>query len=365
VWVDGVTPGSNPDITLTYKDSQGNTLAQDEVKVLVTETVSKAPKSSVGHIWCGLAQLGDDDGEEFENGITPQGFSVTWFRDSQHDDDNFEDCTFENYKELCNCGALHVICHGEVGLHYAVYADTLDACVQWIGDEEDMEAVDHPQWGPGVAVSSSWLRNNFSATLNTNRAITHWAICRSATAGLGRSVKEAAGGRWCIGYRNVTSMIECLNTARRLLKRMNGTWENGTLRTVGEAWAAGAFSDNVRMDGNKWTTLCPVPIEQNATWPDSDPGERHGWGCIIFDTYMDDTASAEDALVCTSGGPISDQSWCGDTGYGKFVLGFNYDNTSGGGASLKAVADYCTDHGGKKMDGDRVADNGDDRTWDY
>jgi hypothetical protein len=108
-------------------------------------------------------------------------------------------------------------------------------------------------------------------------------------------------------------------------------------------------------------------MEDDPTWPDSDPGQRHGWGCIIFDTYMDDQSQADHALVCDAGGPISDQCWCGDGGYGfgEFILGFSYDNTGGGGATVRADADYCTDHGGKQMDGNRVDGNGDDLAWEY
>jgi len=64
------------------------------------------------------------------------------------------------------------------------------------------------------------------------------------------------------------------------------------------------------MFGNGWSTLCPAPV---AFYPDADPGQRKGWGCIIFDTYMDDTISATDALTMVAGGAaVTNVRWLGN-----------------------------------------------------
>ena len=103
------------------------------------------------------------------------------------------------------------------------------------------------------------------------------------------------------------------------------------------------------------------------------PGNRFGWGCVVFDTYMDDSLGATDALVGVAGPPVGQQHWgaptaYGPTVYGRFVLGFSYDKTSGTGITVKAIADKCRNKGvdgGREMDGDRQTPSKDDRSWSF
>lgn len=371
MWVDGTVAGSKPYIRLRYKDSQGNTVAQDKVKVLVSETVSRSPLSSRGCVWLSLkndSEQGDDwkyyDADTFVEEIEEQGYGISWLEDNYKTDSDFEGCTLNNYKNtLLDSGAIHVISHGKSGYHLAVYSTDYDACVDWIGDENNMTANYFPEEKCyTVYVSTAWLSDN--SNLDDQEAIAHWAIC------YGTGIQNAAGGRWRVGYHAGTDAEDANNTTEQLFRRMNGKIGNGQYRTAGEAYADGSFSGNTHMSGNNWTTLFPAPMINDPVWPDSDPGQRLGWGCIIFDTYMDDSESATNALVCDSGGPISNQSWCGDTGYGKFILGFDYNNTGGGGAEIRADATYCKDEGEKQMDANRITPNendpeGDDKEWEY
>ena len=121
------------------------------------------------------------------------------------------------------------------------------------------------------------------------------------------------------------------------------------------------------MDGNDWTTFCPAPLANKAVFPDTTAGNRNGWGCIIFDTYMCSTNEATDALEKTTGCPTSDHRWFGNAN-GDYGLGFDFDKTGGAATTMRAVADKCRNEGevgGLPMDGDRVTPGGDDREWSF
>ena len=222
---------------------------------------------------------------------------------------------------------------------------------------------DGPSWA--VKVSSDWHAANYAASLNDNRAITFWDICYSAQgSGNETAVKEAAGGRWRIGYWEPTNQSECSDTNRLFLRRMNGTLGGGLSRTAGKAWNGGTgYSTNTRMKGNDWTTLCPAPMANNPVFPASDPGRTYGWGCVVFDTYMHTAVAAAQALLRASGAPTYDHRWC-TSAHGGFILGFDYDKTDGTATTMRAVGQHCVSQDGRRLDGDRVAPNDQDATPD-
>ncbi len=385
VWVDGLTRGSNPAIQLTYKtdDYIPIDIAEDSAKVFVTDTISWAPKADdVAYVWSSLPSLGEGDANDFKGEIdVVQGFAVVWYGDSTGKSDNdFKTCTLANYQNMPNSGAFCVISHGSQGAHYAVYATGTPAgktaCDSWrSGQGANMTTAwvgSESCWS--VRVSSNWLNTNYKGTCDANNTITFWDICHSASAGTGEpAVKEAAGGRWRIGYLDTTGETECRAVNQMFLKRMNGKTDDTTRRTAGRAWDGGTNYPgwptlNVQMDGNDWTTLCPAPMHNDPVWPASNPGDRYGWGCVVFDTYMNDNYSAASALVRVTGGPTYAHTWAGNT-YGKSILGFDFDKTGGGATTMKAEADNCRNKDGagkgRKLDQNRVAPNGDDRTWSY
>jgi len=478
LYVDGITAGSQPKIGLTYKSSNGVVLHEDNVKVLITETISWAPqRDDIALVWSSLPSLGENDGMEFQNQLKDQGFVVTWYRDATGDaDDMFGDCTLENYKKMPESGAFHVISHGGQGAHYVAYAtDTAAgrlACDAWrfpstlAGDDvitggtidtgadgicntaavapdvqvipvgqgspngtaitpgpnglldtaaggddqvdaltittgangkcetvaggDDVQSISLNQGEPNqicinggetgitterwpgtcyaLRVSSSWLANRFAPETDTNRTITEWAICYSAQGNSSTgetAVKEAAGGRWRIGYWNPTFETEAQAVAEIFFERLNGTRDSSLRRTAGAAWDSGiGYSTNARMDGNAWTTLCPAPMADKPVFPNVSPGPRPGWGCIVFDTYMNVGVPASDAIIRVSGDPISDEAWAGGSS-NKFLLGFYY---GGNVTTVRALADKCRNadsYGGRKMDGNRVTPNGDNKDWSW
>ena len=236
-----------------------------------------------------------------------------------------------------------------------------------------------------VYVPSSWLANNWADSLNANKAITIWSSCYSANYTEGTAVMDAAGGRWRVGYQDESWTDEQVFVNGKFLMRMNGTAGiivPGSRRTAGEAWEIGTgyeypehytgiYRFNVRMRGNEWTTLCPAPMANNSTYPASASGKK-GYGCVIFDTYMNDEIPAKEALKKVSGGPTSNHRWDGSAEE-KFILGFDYDNTGYIPTTMRVVGDRCRNadpYGGRGLDVNRVAPNSTDKKsenleWSY
>ena len=157
---------------------------------------------------------------------------------------------------------------------------------------------------------------------------------------------------------------------------MNGSHYTGTRRTAGRAYGEGAefyhesteYTNQLVMGGNVWTTLCPAP---SVSFPSEIITARKGWGCVIFDTYVDkDWESASNALALVSGScTISNVQWLSNP-YGEYGIGFDFDKTGTGSVTVKVHADKClhdcSNTGmGRELDGDRIDENGDDYEWEF
>lgn len=84
---------------------------------------------------------------------------------------------------------------------------------------------------------------------------------------------------------------------------------------------------------------------------------------------MDDMhATAATAITKLSGTcAVSNFRWISN-GSGEYAIGFDFDNTGGGGATMRAHADKCrhmcgSTGLGRKLDGNAIKPNGDDRDW--
>ena len=249
-----------------------------------------------------------------------------------------------------DAGVVCVSSHGEPGYHLAVYApytaEGKSLIENWCTNKPGMvcdrrEPVPNDPLNPGyyyARVSSVWLQSNWKPSLDAKNAIVSWNTCFSATGnGALPSVKEAAGGRWRIGYANTTTGFEGFGVNTTFFSFMNGKNGEGTRRTAGDAYGGGSgYSANVRMSGNPWTTLASAHISSNAwmplaLFPDSGSSAHFGkgWGCVLFDTYLDDTMSAPLAIQQLNGPAVTNIRWV-HVGAGKRGIGFNYDRTEGG-----------------------------------
>ncbi len=169
---------------------------------------------------------------------------------------------------------------------------------------------------------------------------------------------------------------------KKFLQRMNGKTDNSEKRTAGEAWDNNknyylhyVFPPdsmqgkvNAKMDGNDWTTLCPAPMKESPVWPQSNPGNRKGAGCIIFDTYMNDCVE-DDPVYRLSGRNITDSGWIENT-KASFGWRFKFGST-GGTTKMKADGIMCNSYHegiinlGRELDGDRKTPNKDHKEWSF
>ena len=373
VWVDGTADGA---VTLIYSIVRdGVALASDSVRLTVIPPASYAPGAGdFAAIWSPLNKtnsvnaankIGDIDGQCLEDEIENQGWpNVTWYRDDTGDSDlNLGTCTPENYLNMRNAGVVCITAsHGSAGYHSAVYAPLTaagEALVEnWCANRPGMACkfINPSGTDPGyyyAQVSSSWLQSNWKPSLDARRTITVWGICYSAVAGGALpSIMTAAGGRWRIGYSDAVSGRESSSDIEKWCRYMNGKSGDGLRRTAGAAFGDGSeYLPIVRMAGNPWTTLTPALTSENAWMPCDhfpDPGSSarlgKGWGCVVFDTYLDGTVSAASAIRQLSGPMITDVRWV-QVGAGKRAIGFRYDKSNGVPVVLELVPDNIRNEG--------------------
>jgi hypothetical protein len=374
LWIDGVSTGQVV-LDLYYKDSGGTEICRDQVAVFVTKTVSRSPS---GHFafgwepcgWLGNGGQGTATAETVLDNVVSQGWDnvMARYQDVTGGDDSVSNCTLANFKGMRLGGLVEVSTHGWTGYVCAVYVTSYSAATNWISGESNMVAVissavtNPPMYY--VRVYTKWFEDNWKLNLDANDAIIMFMTCHGAGGGTS-SLVNRAGGRVRFGYEDSPEHIYMRSNNNKLFGRMNGSQDSGNNRCTGEAYDTGTGYDNdLDMFGSDWTTLCPAPV---AVFPASSPGNRKGWGCIIFDTYMDDSYAATQAVTKISGScSVSNFRWV-DNGSGKFCLGFDFDNTGGGGATMRAHAFYCVNSCtlGRQLDGNRVQENGDDRDWAF
>ena len=197
------------------------------------------------------------------------------------------------------------------------------------------------------------MQANWMATLDAKQAITVWAVCSSATAaGQLYSIKEGAGGRWRIGYQYATSLLESETVSELFFRNMNGKLNEGMRRTSGAAYDNGnGYPSNVKMSGNPWTTLAPAHILMNAWMPSSlfplqgsSASPSTGWGCVVFDTYLDDSISAALADQQLTGTAVTDIRWV-HLGANIRALGLKYDKSGDGNIFLELEQDLIRNAG--------------------
>jgi hypothetical protein len=392
IWLDGVIEGDVV-LTLTFTGDGMPTL-EDHVRLTVMEPASYSPGGNgTVCIWAPLHtysnsndvnNVGYSDGIALANAIMQQGFTnVVWYRDETGDADlELGSCTTANYLAMRNAGVICVTAsHGEPGYHHAVFAPyTTEGrtvisnwCASYVGMSCELwiPSVPDPS-NPGyyyARVPSSWHQSNWKPSLDSNRAITVWSVCHSATAAyLTSSLKEAGGGRWRIGYVGVTIGMINSDVNRTFFNYMNGTTGDERRRTAGAAYNNGAeYHSSVRMSGNPWTTLCPAPVMRNwilpvNNFPEPGTGASPGlaWGCLTFDTYLDYTLPASQVVT---GNDVTGVRWV-RLGVGKRAIGFFYDRTFKDEIEFKLHGPLCESEGvggGRCVDLNRKMPNGE--TW--
>ena len=227
----------------------------------------------------------------------------------------------------------------------------------------------------GIYAPPSWFNTYWSESLTNNKAVAMFMACYSAYGGAA-SVMARAGGRASCGYSGMVAHGTLVATTRRILQRLTGQSVDGfpgeargANRTWGRATTAGGISPLLVKwggDVSKWTTLNPAPTLPEPVFP-QQLVSRKGAGCIIFDTYMDDSQDPGQAVVVKTGSGVHEQRWFPNMGGYDYLVSFDFDN---GGVTMQAEADQCLNRdpvGGadkRKLSGDRQTYES-DKEWSF
>ncbi len=392
LYVDGVTNGTisitatliNPPEAFSAASSvrpiPGLELAKDKVAALVIQPISFSPGGGAA-VWSSIPNgIGDGDGVLFDSIISNQGYKVTWYRDGNGEGDlGVGDCSANAYLNLDGYGAVTIISHGDVDEHLAVYfPDTVDGfneATKWVSDVRnsgghitDMAARENPGYYWYVSVKPRWFENNWKPGFDRHNSVILWGSCYSA------SLLNCCGGRWRSGYVNPTDEGECSVVNSQFLARMNGVIGAGALRPAGMAYSHGrsSMSNNVRMEGIPWTTLCPAPIIGTPTFPSSNLSEGDvAFGCLLLDTFVKAKSNMIKVIVgdgVTGIAPLRQEG----AAY-PFGVGFRIKKGAGTikvkSEAIKVYIESATPNdefaSGKTMDADRITPNGGTVEWAF
>jgi len=328
LWVEGILPegagaGYSGNFTLSLIH-RGTVIDADLCETFVTKPFAWSPNGSVCVNWwpCRWPQQVpgyDELPGDFLSVLPSQGWNVDAMRyeDTTAYDDYIQGCTLQHFKLTGGMQIVHT--HGNMGILAAAWFATEAAADAWRGDEPEMETFQSNHWGYAVLVNAAWFTAKWKPTLDLNKSMVWIMSCRSATGG-GSSVAASCGGRVGFGFSALSDAATHIHNRNRLFGRMSGSLDEHRRRSDQEAFEGGTgYIGSFTMFGNGWTTLCPVPF---AWFPTSYPSEATGWGCLVFDTYMDTSLPPANALIKLAGPALIDnQRWVGTNPQGLAILG--------------------------------------------
>lgn len=392
-YVSGISAGPSNMWLGYYPPSRMNSkafddsIAQDVAAVHVVDPISRAPLSNSVVLWQSDDHLSDDPGKEIKKHVLEAGTdaaNVWWVKDSNYSDNNVESCTVDNLKLAAFFGIIYVNghCSGK-WIAVAVFPNNesgLKALNEYCDQDPAGLILPRVVWGPTwlpfktkylvAGASDAWFAANWQKYTEYMQSIIILGGCNSTSIKMQKSV----GGRVQFGYLGIIqSTDDEVYNYNILFGNMSGEYSEGQYRTANAAFGNGQnFKDGFSMTGDGWTTLGPAPILSNDNiFPEfiSSPTgtKRKGYGGIIFDTYMDDTFTANAAVQHPYGGKVSTRRWIYNS-VGAYGISFDFDLTQGGTIHLNAVADKCTSKAllyneNKKLSGNRET-YGKDYEWD-
>ena len=365
VWVN---PGPTGGVYTITCNAVGNPSLEATAGLVVSREISWSPPGDKIYVWYPIADF--HFGTEFVDYMVAnyQGWEtgannpLTVFHDPSPDDDDFGTCTLENFKAMANGGILYIQTHGNIGMIEAVRCKTEAAANAWKGNEPDMYVdydYDDGYWK--VLVKSEWFLNNWKPLLDQRKALVFLKACYGADGGT-YSIASSIGGQTVFAAHGIQIFAAVDTFFQAIVEMMNGT----SFLFKDDRSALGAFltvkdkmnADPLAMIGNGRSTLCPAPQQ---VFPTSPEAAKAKWGCILFDTYMNNAIPAGTAVVPVTG-TINSRQW----GQDAFYIDFTHNGQKG---KAKAVSENCRSWGqpNKRMDGNGKAPLivDDDKEWEW
>jgi hypothetical protein len=369
VWVNPGIVATNYTITCSAVGLPG---LDAKAGLVVSREIAWTPKGNSVYVW---EPINDDNfSSAFIQDLCMleayQGWSysttnpVTWFFDSDPTDDNCETCTLLNLKAMVNGGIIAVLTHGETGVLEVVRFASESVANTWKGSEPNMYVIASSN-SASVYATSAWFQNNWKNSLTQNNAIVFISACHAADGD--DSIASSVGGQTVFAPHGSPSGQEVDEDYKMIISLMNGTSfpRKSYQRVAANAYALTTepVKHLISYVGDGLSTLCPAP--QNV-FPFSSAEVKTGWGCILFDSYMNGSVSAGTAVIQKTG-TVGTRSW-GSNLSGSFFIDFLYSGTS---ASVEALGDKCRSAGnvqGQPLDGDGIAPmsaDGQSKEWSW
>ena len=132
------------------------------------------------------------------------------------------------------------------------------------------------------------------------------------------------------------------------------------------------MSNNVRMEGIPWTTLCPAPIIGTPTFPSSNLSEGDvAFGCLLLDTFVKEKSNMVKVIAGdgVSGiAPLRQEGAAYPFGVGfRIKKGLGTIRVKSGAIKVYIESATPSDEfsSGKTMDADRITPNGGTVEWAF
>ncbi len=349
-------------LKVEYSPPNQSVLSSDKINMTVIGPISRTPKSDTVRIWeSSPFFLYSDPTDTIVNLVTQNGW-LKVLHCIHADQDNYPPIA-SLYEGMANGGIIADWGHGNV---VAVFGDNDSAglakaaaiayCAGYPRDPTTRrwteiypvraELSGHDCWAVGV--KQLFYVNHWMPVTTPGRSIILLLGCR--TSGMLTSV----GGRAAFGYINDIdiyfggSINQATDDMQLLFGCMTGGRDNGLKRTLFNAYGFGGpySSAGLQPQGDLWTTLAPATLVGKSNFSSSfSNGTSKGCAGVIFDTYMDDSTTATDAVqwmssISGSSG-VNARQWMTSPS-GSYGTCFTFDRSSiSGDISMRAYAPNC------------------------
>ncbi|MBN1975189.1 MAG: hypothetical protein JW787_16215 [Sedimentisphaerales bacterium] len=317
-------------------------------------------------------QMGEGSGSQLVSACQYEDPLYQEFRYRDQDPNaGVEECT-RYWADLMgwNSGVSLISTHGN-DTYLVLAADPCYATLlDWADDEDDLYVSPrYANYGGynlyTVSAKTSYCTNYWKNAYDLARAIIFLGACTSYP---NFADTDVIGGVTVFGYPGYATFGNTQNNIVSIFYNMCGFYNNGIYREASDAYSLGVEA-NLQKDGGA-STLAPAPVIEDPVSPLGAGAGASGIGYIEFDTKMDTSISATDALtwsLISGTASVSNIQW-----YNDYMITFSYSGTSGYLIQMTAVADKCRApttiaYPGYylKLNGDRINGNGDDKVWTF
>ena len=332
------------------------------------------PKATNVNIWEPFYwQVNGAPGDQLLSKLSQEG--NYWTLSRCYDDTPYDyigTCTRYNADHLSDDSYITLVnTHGGTGSFTIATTENYNTAVSWANSSPGLYVSGPGYYGGfnvySVVANNIYLSNYWTNNHINNNSIVFLGFCHSG------QLMNCVGGETVFGYDPYNEIValptfqtEITADIVSMFERMNGTdGTNGAYRIASDAYTnyTNYYSTNLLMNGGD-STLAPTTLD---VYPYQSGAGQSGTGYILFDSIMDTTIAATDALSwsCSPYGycKVTNIHW--DTA-NKNRIYFNYSGRSGYTIQMTANSPYClSETSNIQLNGDGVNGVGDSTVWQF